>query len=133
MTLNIEPVAKGRPRFMKQGHTYTPESTRRFERELKLLLKLGFRAFKPALGPLKLTARFILTKPARPKHKSEPITRPDTDNYLKGLMDAANGILWLDDSQVVHIDARKLYAMDGSCARIEIEVSEVNHTQGGRG
>ena len=37
-----------------------------------------------------------------------PIVRPDLDNYLKCL-DALNGIVWKDDSQVVMITAQKKY------------------------
>ncbi len=34
----------------------------------------------------------------------------DTDNLLKFLIDAANGILWHDDRQVVLLSGVKLYA-----------------------
>lgn len=30
--IEIEPVAKGRPRFTKQGHAYTPAKTKNYEK-----------------------------------------------------------------------------------------------------
>jgi len=36
------------------------------------------------------------------------IKRPDIDNLAKFYMDAANGILWGDDSQVAELKARKV-------------------------
>jgi Holliday junction resolvase RusA-like endonuclease len=37
-------------------------------------------------------------------------TKPDVDNLLKGLLDALNGLLWVDDNRIVAVDVRKEYA-----------------------
>lgn len=37
-----------------------------------------------------------------------PKARPDLDNLVKLILDAANGVLWADDSQVVHLEAEKI-------------------------
>jgi len=37
------------------------------------------------------------------------IARPDVDNLCKGVFDALNGIIWVDDSQIVCIHAWKRY------------------------
>lgn len=42
-----------------------------------------------------------VTPRGRPKH-----IRGDLDNYVKAVLDAAQGILFCDDRQVVHIEAR---------------------------
>lgn len=39
-------------------------------------------------------------------------TTPDIDNLIKFVMDALNGIFWLDDSRIVSIRATKLYAQN---------------------
>ena len=52
----------------------------------------------------------------------DPITKPDTDNVLKGIKDALKGIFWKDDAQVIHDDISKRYI---DTPRVEVEVGEV--------
>ena len=40
----------------------------------------------------------------------KPVTRPDSDNYLKFLMDVGNDVLWYDDSQCFNIKVEKRYS-----------------------
>lgn len=121
------PVAKERPRFSSRGgfvRAITAAKTRRFESDVRLWASKTVKA--PIEGPLKVTARFFLARPKKLKKGSngQPITRPDTDNYLKSILDGLNGVVWSDDSQVVHIDAQKLYAMDNAGPRISILVEK---------
>ncbi|WP_196600513.1 RusA family crossover junction endodeoxyribonuclease [Pectinatus frisingensis] len=51
-----------------------------------------------------------------------PITKPDTDNYIKGVKDALKGIVWFDDAQVTDERCSKRYAEK---PYIYIEVEEV--------
>ncbi|NOK06678.1 MULTISPECIES: RusA family crossover junction endodeoxyribonuclease [Myxococcus] len=51
---------------------------------------------QPLFGPVRLTVTVY-----RPKRMG------DLDNTLKVLNDALNGVAWLDDEQVVHIDATR--------------------------
>jgi Holliday junction resolvase RusA-like endonuclease len=62
--------------------------------------------------PFELGADFKVEKP-----KTSKLTypKPDTDNYLKSLMDAVTkaGGIWLDDSQVVELGrVRKVFTTD---------------------
>jgi Holliday junction resolvase RusA-like endonuclease len=52
-----------------------------------------------------------------------PTVAPDIDNYLKSVLDAANGILWHDDCQVVDVRCRKRYCDSGS---IIVQVTRVS-------
>lgn len=39
--------------------------------------------------------------------------KPDIDNLLKFVMDAGNGVLWKDDSQIYKVDMEKIYSVKG--------------------
>jgi Holliday junction resolvase RusA-like endonuclease len=41
--------------------------------------------------------------------RAMPTKRPDLDNLLKGFLDSGNGILWVDDSQIVDLYIKKRY------------------------
>lgn len=50
-------------------------------------------------------------------------TKPDlTDNLMKGLFDALNGIVFTDDARVCKVDSKKIY---GLVPRIELKVYEL--------
>lgn len=51
-------------------------------------------------------------------------TKPDlTDNLMKGLFDAMNGIVFRDDAQVCEVYSRKIYGMR-PYTEIEFEIAE---------
>ena len=117
LTIPIEPVAKGRPRMTRTGHTYTPQKTRDFETEFRAKLIEAVVNYPVFIDcPVKLTVTFYLSKPKSATRK-RPCVKPDLDNLIKS-MDAANGILWCDDAQITSLIAVKQYGDP----RIEIEV-----------
>jgi Holliday junction resolvase RusA-like endonuclease len=48
--------------------------------------------------------------------------KPDLDNVAKAVLDALNGVIYLDDKQVVRLVAEKKYSFD---PRVEVYVHEV--------
>lgn len=92
-TLAVEPVPKGRPRF-GSGHVYTPERTSQFETTVRWLLRQA--TLKQGLIIPVLAGDIGL-------HVTCWVGRmgSDFDNYLKAISDAANGIVWKDDRQVM--------------------------------
>ncbi|MEQ4489694.1 MAG: RusA family crossover junction endodeoxyribonuclease [Dehalococcoides mccartyi] len=116
----MHPVAKGRPR-LGQHRTYTPVDTVRAENYIKYTLAQEFH--EPPFGKddaLKLTVTFYRQRPAStPKRVTQPITRPDIDNYLKLLCDACNGVLWHDDSQITTMHIFKRYGTP--CIELTVE------------
>jgi Holliday junction resolvase RusA-like endonuclease len=64
-------------------------------------------------GPIKIEIAFHLPLPhgmSIGKNQGKwHIKRPDLDNLMKFILDAATGILWQDDSIVCWIEKRKLY------------------------
>ncbi|WP_105965033.1 RusA family crossover junction endodeoxyribonuclease [Apilactobacillus micheneri] len=130
LTLPIAPVAAGRPRFNRNGHAYDPKKSKVFKRQVESMLKFMYRE-KPISGkPIEVYVAFYreiqssISKKEharRANHEHMPIHKPDTDNYIKSILDAMNGILWTDDNLIVHIDAYKYYDDN---PRIEINVKE---------
>lgn len=114
--LEMPPVAKGRPRF-GNGRTYTPRATRTFEASAKALMRSQF-IMQPLVGPVSVEIEFVFQRPQRPKHKTAHIVKPDLDNLIKSVCDAAVGVLFEDDSQVCEVKARKMYAESPMSPRI---------------
>ena len=63
---------------------------------------------EPLDGALRVTLTFIMPRLASGK-RALPTKRPDLDNLLKGFLDSGNGILWMDDSQIVSLYVEKRY------------------------
>ena len=70
-------------------------------------------------GPIGLDLVFYLPKPQRPK-SDLPLVRPDLDKLVRAVLDALTGICYRDDAQVVHILARKCYALGTPCVTISV-------------
>lgn len=128
------PVPKGRPRVTARGgvpRTYTPKKTRAYEARLAI----AARARCPNGPTDKPVSVFISADfpfpQSWPRWKRElameggvaHATKPDLDNLIK-CVDALNGIVWKDDSQIVEI-----WAVKNFCSRhrgaLRIEVDEV--------
>ena len=104
-TLYMTPRGKQRPRMTRKGHTYTPKETVSAENEIKFWLKTHNAPFFH--DPVKLVVDCIFTQPKRSK-LGYPY-KPDVDNLLKLIMDAATGILYKDDSSVLSATVTKSF------------------------
>lgn len=128
-----EPVAQGRPRATTiNGHVrmYDPVKSRNF----KEYVKLAASQHAPSellKGPLKM--RVIVYRPSLKSFSKKkateaengllrPVTKPDVDNYVKGIKDACNKVLWHDDSQIVDLSVSKYYS---NRPRVEIKVEVI--------
>jgi Holliday junction resolvase RusA-like endonuclease len=120
-----EPVPKARPRVTRNG-TYTPEACREYEKRVAYFARQAMRGREPTKKAVFLCVTAFVTRPKKPKNKDLPITRPDTDNYLKAPMDAINKICYVDDGQVTDALARKRYAKDVTEARTVVTVTELD-------
>ena len=119
-TIDGPAVAKGRPRFSSKGFAYTPARTRAFEAHGRLAAQLAMDGRPPITGPVAVVMSVELPIPASWSGKRRaaaitgdirPTSRPDVDNYVKAAADAINGIVIHDDSQIVELDARKVYSV----------------------
>ncbi|AOJ69350.1 MULTISPECIES: RusA family crossover junction endodeoxyribonuclease [Burkholderia] len=129
------PVAKGRPKFARRGAhvtTYTPEKTERYENLVKMAARAAMRSTEPYAGPIRLIVHISLPIPASWSQKKREAAaagaigatkKPDADNVVKALKDGMNGVVYVDDGQVVDLWISKRYARTPG---VRIEVIELN-------
>lgn len=118
---------KGRVRFVRgSGMTYTPTETTNAMAEIQAAF-LATKAPKAPRGTEVFVdifaSRHLPT--SRPKRvKSEPdLVKPDIDNIAKLVLDALNGVAWVDDTQVTKLCVRKCYRCRDSDDLTEIYIS----------
>ncbi len=113
LTIPGEPIAKGRPRHMKGGHTYTPKSTREFEARVRAAWDAEPRPDMPAC--VRLDVAFYLGT-----HR-----RVDVDNLVKAIGDALNARAYDDDWRIHDLRASKHYTSRDR-ARTEVTIHAIN-------
>lgn len=114
-----KPVAKGRGRvgILKgkggkpdRGMVFTPSNTRKWEKDARTEARIVMGPRPPLEGPLQIVVKavFPITAgwPAWKRALAEEgalmhTMAPDGDNVLKAMKDALNGVVYLDDKQVV--------------------------------
>lgn len=78
-----------------------------------------------------VTIEAVFTRPKTSYRKSiprgrEPCTkRPDADNIGKQVLDALNGVAWLDDRQVARLAVTKLVGAQGEPAALRVRIEEM--------
>ena len=113
---DIRVKPKGRPRFYR-GIAFTDSATREFESTVRRLFK-GL-CQEPFQGPIVVNFIAYMAKPKKTAFSYPP--RGDVDNLFKSVADAANEVLWEDDSQIVKMVSQKKWASEDG---FEIRVQE---------
>lgn len=122
-----KPMPSPRPRFRNAGkfvQTYMPTSyTKHKEFIQKQMPKLMTDK------SLKITLLFEIPMAQSWSNKKKlqllkkPHTaKPDIDNLLKTVLDAANGHVWIDDGQVFELHTKKIYS---ETPKIKIKLEEL--------
>lgn len=131
--VNGDPQGKARPRFSyKTGTVYTPSKTTKYEKQIRkafivaggeiipadcyaaVIVDVYFKIPKSYTKRKRLACQYNINRPAK---------KPDCDNVLKVVMDALNGVAYVDDKQVVSVTCRKYYAAQGG-GYIKVNVCE---------
>jgi len=92
---------------------------------------LPHRLDEPFAGaPLQVTLTFLMPPPqTMVRHgrllRTWPITRPDTDNLCKAVLDALTELLWADDNVVVRLALEKRHAQPGTLPRCQVRIEEL--------
>lgn len=121
-TVEGQPHGKGRPRFRRAGNfvaTYTDPKTKTYEQTIKAWAQRAMGSQKPLNGPVSVDLYIRVGVPASfSKKRSDaclrnierPTKKPDIDNVIKSYLDAMNGIIYVDDTQVIRVSAKKGYS-----------------------
>lgn len=132
ITIYTEPVAKGRPRFTKNGHAYTPQKTADYEdliRQCWLLAHGKNISTKYIRMDLDFYVPIPKSMSKADKEKAlqcelRPDKKPDIDNLIKAIQDALNEVAYWDDKQIVSLRADKWYTTQ---PRVDIKIEELNY------
>ena len=123
------PVGKGRPRFMRNGHTYTPQKTRDYEDKVVQCWKCqsgkGFAAGVPLKA--EINGYFPIPKSLSKKRRAAldgtPHTKKcDADNLAKSVLDGICGFAYVDDSAVSILVVTKHYSEN---PRVEVCLEDI--------
>ena len=127
-----EPQGKGRPRFARSGHTYTPEKTAAYEKAAALAYKRRYQGKSFEKGvPLEMRIRAYCKVPQSASKAKRadmlsgmirPTKTPDADNIAKIICDALNGVAYHDDAQIARIAVEKYY---GATGYVEVALKEI--------
>lgn len=107
VSIDVDPQSKSRPIFSK-GRAYTPDKTRQYEKMLAFNFRASLTRQPTASDRFGVRAVF----------RKETLQRIDVDNMLKAVFDAANDVVWLDDSQCVEVMGKVLRGAPS--ARIDV-------------
>lgn len=112
---DVDPIAKGRPRFSTRGsfaRAYTPKRTKDFESLIQEIAQYSWKG-EPETGLLGIKLEFFLPIKQKKLWDQPHGKKPDVDNLCKGVLDALNGICWVDDGQIAMLETYKSYAREG--------------------
>lgn len=96
------------------------------EKPLMLWRKLvadGCPIDAPEDGAWRCSMTFRVRRPASVKRAS-PTVMPDLDKYIRAILDALTGRVWIDDGQVVALTASKRYAQEPGCTIVVSRVED---------
>ena len=129
-----DPRGKGRPRFARQGNfvkTYTDAKTASYEDQIRFYALKAMGSTEPIKRPVSV---YIYIRVGVPKSYSKkrveaclsglerPTKKPDWDNVSKSICDAMQGIVILNDTQIVDAHVTKVYNAE---AGVDVMVQEL--------
>ena len=117
-----DPKGKGRPRFSRVGSftkVYTDKQTLSYEAMIAFFAKQAMGVTDLLETPVSVFLYVRLPVPQSYSKKrreaclggtEKPCKKPDIDNIAKTYLDAMNGVIFVDDTQVVDLHVKKLYS-----------------------
>jgi Holliday junction resolvase RusA-like endonuclease len=128
-----DPKGKGRPRFSRVGNftkVYTDKQTLTYEAMIATFAKQAMGGTELLKTPVSVFLYVRLPVPQSYSNKrrdaclsglEKPCKKPDIDNIAKTYLDAMNGVIFVDDTQVIDLHVKKLYSV---VAGVDVMVME---------
>lgn len=116
------PRGKQRPRMCRingRSVTYTPRQTTEYEKLVRASYTEASKVKFPKDKPLEISILALFPIPQHASKKLKklmlkgdilPTKKPDSDNVIKVILDALNGVAYHDDRQVCRVYFEKMYA-----------------------
>ena len=129
-----DPKGKGRPRFTQAGkftRVYTDKQTLDYEAVIKSYAAHAMGSSDPLETAVSVFLYVRLPVPQSYSKKrteaclsglEKPCKKPDIDNIAKTYLDAMNGVIFKDDTQVIDLHVKKVYS---AVAGVNVMVMEV--------
>ena len=116
-TFKINPVPASRPRVSRWS-TYYPKKYTKFKKDMEALTSEMETTPSEKLVSVELEFGIMIQKSWSKKKREELnntycSNNSDIDNYIKAILDSLNGIVYIDDKQVVELFAKKIYSEEG--------------------
>jgi Holliday junction resolvase RusA-like endonuclease len=111
---------------------FTPAKTVAYEGLVAMAAQAAMGSFSPFAGPLSLEIEAIHTVPASwsKRRRAEaldgllhPTVKPDIDNIAKAIADGGNGVVWVDDKQIVVLAVWRAY---GERPEVRVRVARMD-------
>lgn len=111
---------QGRPRFSKYSGAYKSKKDIEYENLIKDCFLKEAKDFEPSKRPVsihievdyklaKSTPKYVVDEVTYSDHDYVPQTKPDIDNIAKSVLDALNGVAYIDDKQVYSLTCDKFF------------------------
>jgi Holliday junction resolvase RusA-like endonuclease len=132
-TVEGQAVGKGRPRVSTIGgrpRMYTPAKTVAWERLVAEACRSAMGTWQPSEHPMAVRINIRVGVPISWTVKRQVAAlngdavpgKPDLDNVAKAILDACNGIAYIDDKQVARLTVSKFYSTEPG---VEVYMPEV--------
>ncbi len=101
------------------GRAYVPKSHAVHPYRQAVALAAKAAGCEPHAEPVNVVIDFVFARPKSHLRKSgvredaPVLPRSDLDNMAKAVLDALNGVAWVDDSQVSRLVVEKSYGSEG--------------------
>lgn len=114
ISIDIEPVPQARPKF-SHGKCYEPARCIEYKKAVATAAKIAMKNHERYRGALQVRIKLYR------KFNRTSRRYGDVDNHAKSILDALNGIVYEDDSQIVKCTIEKKTAEGNAGIVIEID------------